>query len=63
MMKIAFSCEKYLKDECDGCGACRAEPEYECRACGGPIYEGDTYYDYGDGPYCDGCNELARETA
>ena len=57
---MAYYCVKNLKKECDGCGACQ-EAAYKCFACGEPIHEGETYYDYGDRIYCERCNELAKE--
>lgn len=33
------------------------EPVHKCIECGGEIYEGDKYYDSGDGAICQECME------
>ena len=60
---MAYPCTKYLKEECDGCGACKEEPVYICSDCECRIYRGDTCFNHDDRVYCERCNDLSRETA
>ena len=39
-----------------------SEPLFVCDICGRPIFEDDSYYDFGD-LYCDECVDNKRRTA
>lgn len=49
---MALSCVQG-KGECDGCGACGAEPRIICDVCGNACYE--EYYQIEDTVYCEDC--------
>ena len=39
------------------------EKAHICAGCGGPIYEGDYYYQIEDEPYCADCVDQSRKRA
>lgn len=56
---MSFPCKLRCSKECDGCGACESEQEYElrCDCCGCEIENLETYAQLGDHAYCVDCVE------
>ncbi len=62
---MALVCRNGAK-ECDGCMACYeagGKPLEECVLCRAGIFEGDVFFDFGDGPICAECAQEHRYIA